>query len=239
MAFPTSFSSLPVIDDPQQGLLLHSPDLPRRKTKTVCTIGPTSCDRESLFRLADAGMNVVRLNMSHGDHASHQAVIDLVREYNSLGRHNLAILLDTKGPEVRSGDLTQPLSLSKGETVTFTIVAGADGSDNRIGVNYDGFIDDVEVGDTLLVDGGIMSMLVRDISGTEVITEVVDGGIMKSRRHLNIRGKSANLPAITDRDWADIRFGLEQGVDYYALSFVRTADVIYELKDWLAKQGCC
>ncbi|KAK2080267.1 hypothetical protein QBZ16_000120 [Prototheca wickerhamii] len=228
-----SFSKLPVIEDPEQGMLLHSPDLPRRKTKTVCTIGPTS----SLFRLADAGMNVVRLNMSHGDHASHQLVIDLVREYNSLGRHTLAILLDTKGPEVRSGDLTQPLDLARGDRVTFTIVAGADGSDNRIGVNYDGFIEDVGVGDTLLVDGGIMSMLVREITDTEVVTEVLDGGLMKSRRHLNIRGKSANLPAITERDWADIRFGLEQGVDYYALSFVRTADVIYELKDWLARQG--
>ncbi|KFM29270.1 Pyruvate kinase isozyme G, chloroplastic [Auxenochlorella protothecoides] len=215
----------------------YSLNAPPRKTKTVCTIGPTSCDREAFFRLADSGMNVVRLNMSHGDHASHQQVIDLVREYNAMGRRNLAIMLDTKGPEVRSGDVTQPLELRAGETVTFTIVAGADGTNNRIGVNYDGFIDDVELGDILLVDGGIMSAVVRSKTDTDVVTEIVDGGSMKSRRHLNIRGKSANLPAITDRDWADIRFGLEQGVDYYALSFVRTADVIYELKDWLARAG--
>lgn len=168
-----------------------------------------------------------------------QQVIDLVREYNALGRSTLAIMLDTKGPEVRSGDLTQPLHLAPGEHVTFTITAGADGSGNRIGVNYDGFIDDVEVGDMLLVDGGIMSMLVKAKTDTDVLCEVVDGGAMKSRRHLNIRGKSANLPAITDRDWADIRFGLEQGVDYFALSFVRTADIVYELKEWLAKQGGC
>lgn len=107
----------------------------------------------------------------------------------------------------------------------------------NVTVNYDGFIDDVELGDILLVDGGIMSAVVRSKTDTDVVTEIVDGGSMKSRRHLNIRGKSANLPAITDRDWADIRFGLEQGVDYYALSFVRTADVIYELKDWLARAG--
>ncbi|KAL4858542.1 Plastidial pyruvate kinase 3 [Chlorella vulgaris] len=205
---------------------------PARKTKVVCTIGPTSCDRESLFRLADSGMSVVRLNMSHGDHASHKLVVDLVREYNALGRNNLAIMLDTKGPEVRSGDLVAPLQLATGDKVVFTIVEGADGTDNRIGVNYDDFVNDASVGDMLLVDGGISSFEI-----TAVHCTVVDGGTMSSRRHLNIRGKSANLPAITDRDWADIKFGIEVGVDYYALSFVRDAAVIYELKNYLAKQG--
>lgn len=208
-----------------------------RKTKIVCTIGPTSCTREGLFELADSGMNVVRLNMSHGDHASHQAVIDLVREYNALGRHTLAIMLDTKGPEVRSGDVAEPLELATGDQLTFTIVEGADGKGGRVSVNYDGFIDDVSVGDTLLVDGGIMSFAVRAKTDTDVLCEAVDGGTMKSRRHLNIRGKSANLPAITDRDWADLKFGLDAGVDYYALSFVRSSEVIHELKAWLVDQG--
>lgn len=211
---------------------------PQRKTKIVATIGPTSNTREALFRLADDGMNVVRLNMSHGDHSSHMAVVELVREYNTQGRGDLAIMLDTKGPEVRSGDLTEPLQLTRGERVIFTITEGADGSGGRISVNYDGFVDDVSVGDVVLVDGGIMSMAVVAIEGPNVIADVLDGGIMKSRRHLNIRGKSANLPAITDRDWADIRFGINAGVDYFALSFVRSADVIHELKDFLKKEGC-
>ncbi|KAL4443531.1 hypothetical protein ABPG75_011268 [Micractinium tetrahymenae] len=210
---------------------------PARKTKVVCTIGPTSCDRDSFFRLADAGMSVVRLNMSHGSHESHKAVVDLAREYNSLGRGNLAIMMDTKGPEVRSGDVVEPLQLSPGDQVVFTIQEGADGKGNRISVNYDEFVEDASVGDMLLVDGGIMAMEVQRITDTDVECKVVDGGTLGSRRHLNIRGKSANLPAITDRDWEDIKFGVEMGVDFYALSFVRDAEVIYELKNYLSNEG--
>ena len=213
------------------------PDALPRKTKIVCTIGPTSNQRESLFALADAGMNVARLNMSHGDHASHKAVVDLVKEYNALGRGCLAIMLDTKGPEVRSGDLVAPIEMREGDRYTFTIDEGANGTGGRISVNYDGFIDDVSVGDTLLVDGGMQSLRIVAKTDRDVECEVVDGGTVKSRRHLNIRGKSANLPAITDKDWLDLKFGIDVGVDYYALSFVRNADVIYELKSYLAEQG--
>jgi pyruvate kinase len=182
-------------------------------------------------------MNVARLNMSHGDHASHRAVVDLVKEYNALGRGCLAIMLDTKGPEVRSGDLVAPIDMREGDRYTFTIDEGANGAGGRISVNYDGFIDDVSVGDTLLVDGGMQSLRIVAKTERDVECEVVDGGMVKSRRHLNIRGKSANLPAITDKDWLDLKFGIDMGVDYYALSFVRNADVIYELKDYLREQG--
>jgi pyruvate kinase len=208
-----------------------------RKTKVVCTIGPATWDRERLFQLADAGMNVARLNMSHGDHASHKRVVDLVKEYNTLGRGCVAIMLDTKGPEVRSGDLAEPLDLLPGDKYTFTIDEGANGQDGRISVNYDGFIDDVSVGDIMLVDGGLSTFKILSKTQRDVVMEVVDGGKMTSRRHLNIRGKSANLPAITDKDWLDLKFGIDVGVDYYALSFVRSADVIYELKEYLAKHG--
>jgi pyruvate kinase len=182
-------------------------------------------------------MNVARLNMSHGDHKSHKAVVDLVKEYNSLGRNCVAIMLDTKGPEVRSGDIAEPIEMKPGQKYTFTIQEGADGRNGRISVNYDGFIDDVSEGDILLVDGGMLSLKLLKKTGKDVECEVVDGGTMGSRRHLNIRGKSANLPAITDKDWLDLKFGIDVGVDYYALSFVRNADVIYELKQYLAKQG--
>ncbi|KAK9797746.1 hypothetical protein WJX73_005517 [Symbiochloris irregularis] len=208
-----------------------------RKTKIVCTIGPTSCSQQDLFALADMGMNVVRLNMSHGDHTSHKKVVDLVKEYNSLGRRCLSIMLDTKGPEVRSGDLTEPLDLKAGDVYTFTTAEGANGTDGRISVNYDGFVDDVSEGDILLIDGGIMSFKILKVEDRDVTAEVVDGGIMKSRRHLNVRGKSANLPAITEKDWDDIKFGVEMGLDYFALSFVRNADVIYELKRYLSQRG--
>ncbi|MCO5592156.1 hypothetical protein L7F22_046152 [Adiantum nelumboides] len=205
----------------------------QRKTKIVCTIGPSSASREMIWKLAETGMNVARLNMSHGDHNSHKKVIDLVKEYNAQSPENvIAIMLDTKGPEVRSGDLPQPLKLVRGQEFTFTIKRGV-GTDKSVSVNYDDFVNDVEKGDTLLVDGGMMSLLVKAKSEDSVLCEVVDGGELKSRRHLNVRGKSATLPSITEKDWEDIKFGVENKVDFYAVSFVKDAQVVHELKAYL------
>lgn len=209
----------------------------RRKTKIVCTIGPSTNTREMIWKLAEAGMNVARLNMSHGDHASHQKVIDLVKEYNAQSKDNvIAIMLDTKGPEVRSGDLPQPITLTPGQEFTFTIQRGV-GSAECVSVNYDDFVNDVEVGDMLLVDGGMMSLLVKSKTEDSVKCEVVDGGELKSRRHLNVRGKSATLPSITEKDWDDIKFGVDNKVDFYAVSFVKDAQVVHELKNYLKSCG--
>lgn len=205
----------------------------RRKTKIVCTIGPSTDTREMIWKLAEAGMNIARLNMSHGDHASHQKVIDLVKEYNDQAKYNvIAIMLDTKGPEVRSGDVAQPILLKEGQMFNFTIKRGVSLEDT-VSVNYDDFIHDVEVGDVILVDGGMMSLVVRSKTADTVQCEVVDGGELKSRRHLNVRGKSATLPSITEKDWEDIKFGVDNKVDFYAVSFVKDAKVIHELKDYL------
>ncbi|XP_042052719.1 plastidial pyruvate kinase 2 [Salvia splendens] len=175
--------------------------------------------------------------MSHGDHASHQKVIDLVKEYNSQVKDNvIAIMLDTKGPEVRSGDLPQPINLVPGQEFTFTIQRGV-GTADCVSVNYDDFVNDVEDGDMLLVDGGMMSFLVKSKTEDSVKCEVVDGGELKSRRHLNVRGKSATLPSITDKDWDDIKFGVDNKVDFYAVSFVKDAAVVHELKNYL-KNAC-
>ncbi|QCE08126.1 plastidial pyruvate kinase 2-like [Vigna unguiculata] len=205
----------------------------RRKTKIVCTIGPSTNTREMIWKLAEAGMNVARMNMSHGDHASHQKVIDLVKEYNAQSKDNaIAIMLDTKGPEVRSGDLPQPIVLTPGQEFTFTIRRGV-GTADCVSVNYDDFVNDVEVGDMLLVDGGMMSLVVKSKTEDSVKCEVVDGGELKSRRHLNVRGKSATLPSITEKDWDDIKFGVDNKVDFYAVSFVKDAQVVHELKNYL------
>ncbi|KAL0321503.1 UNVERIFIED_CONTAM: Plastidial pyruvate kinase [Sesamum calycinum] len=205
----------------------------RRKTKIVCTIGPSTNTREMIWKLAEAGMNVARLNMSHGDHASHQKVIDLVKEYNAQAKDNvIAIMLDTKGPEVRSGDLPQPITLTTGQEFTFTIRRGV-GTADCVSVNYDDFVNDVEMGDMLLVDGGMMSLMVKSKTKDSVKCEVVDGGELKSRRHLNVRGKSATLPSITEKDWDDIKFGVDNKVDFYAVSFVKDAAVVHELKNYL------
>jgi pyruvate kinase len=205
----------------------------KRKTKIVCTIGPSTDTKEMIWKLAEAGMNVARLNMSHGDHASHQKVIDLVKEYNAQSKDNvIAIMLDTKGPEVRSGDLPQPINLTTGQEFTFTIKRGV-GTADTVSVNYDDFVNDVAVGDMILVDGGMMSMVVKSKTESSVKCEVVDGGELKSRRHLNVRGKSATLPSITEKDWDDIKFGVDNKVDFYAVSFVKDAEVVHELKNYL------
>ncbi|CAN6486380.1 unnamed protein product [Victoria cruziana] len=205
----------------------------RRKTKIVCTIGPSTSTREMIWKLAEEGMNVARLNMSHGDHASHKKTIDLVREYNAESKDNvIAIMLDTKGPEVRSGDVPQPIMLKAGEEFNFTIRRGVN-SENTVSVNYDDFVNDVEVGDTLLIDGGMMSLSVKEKTEDTVKCKVIDGGELKSRRHLNVRGKSATLPSITEKDWEDIKFGVDNKVDFYAVSFVKDAKVVHELKDYL------
>ncbi|KAH9705185.1 Plastidial pyruvate kinase 3 [Citrus sinensis] len=205
----------------------------RRKTKIVCTIGPSTSSREMIWKLAEEGMNVARLNMSHGDHASHQKTIDLVKEYNSQFEDKaVAIMLDTKGPEVRSGDVPQPIILKEGQEFNFTIKRGVS-TEDTVSVNYDDFVNDVEVGDILLVDGGMMSLAVKSKTKDLVKCIVVDGGELKSRRHLNVRGKSANLPSITDKDWEDIKFGVDNQVDFYAVSFVKDAKVVHELEDYL------
>ncbi|XP_071722358.1 pyruvate kinase isozyme G, chloroplastic-like [Rutidosis leptorrhynchoides] len=204
-----------------------------RKTKIVCTIGPSTSTREMIWKLAEEGMDVARLNMSHGDHASHKKTIDLVKEYNAqFDDKVIAVMLDTKGPEVRSGDVPQPIMLKEGQEFNFTINRGVS-TEDTVSVNYDDFVNDVADGDILLVDGGMMSLAVKSKTKDTVNCEVVDGGELKSRRHLNVRGKSATLPSITDKDWEDIKFGVDNQVDFYAVSFVKDAKVVHELKDYL------
>ncbi|KAJ6359310.1 hypothetical protein OIU76_000943 [Salix suchowensis] len=231
------FVQLEQLGDMTAAVGMWTKPIVRRKTKIVCTIGPSTNTKEMIWKLAEAGMNVARMNMSHGDHASHQKVIDLVKEYNAQAKDNvIAIMLDTKGPEVRSGDLPQPIMLSPGQEFTFTIRRGV-GTSDCVSVNYDDFVSDVEAGDMLLVDGGMMSLLVKSKTEDSVKCEVIDGGELKSRRHLNVRGKSATLPSITDKDWDDIKFGVENKVDFYAVSFVKDAQVVHELKNYLQSCG--
>eukprot|EP00178_Gracilaria_changii_P014311 TRINITY_DN40411_c0_g1_i1.p1 TRINITY_DN40411_c0_g1~~TRINITY_DN40411_c0_g1_i1.p1 ORF type:complete len:553 (+),score=85.50 TRINITY_DN40411_c0_g1_i1:4080-5738(+) len=210
-----------------------------RMSKIVCTIGPKTCDLQSIEKLAETGMDIVRLNMSHGTHEWHKAVIDNVRQINAAGRFNLGILLDTKGPEVRSGDVKAPIKVKRGQRFVWTIRKDFDNFDeSTVDVSYDDFINDVHVGDTLLVDGGMCSFLCTEKTETDVISECIDGGTLTSRRHLNVRGKSASLPAITDKDWEDIKFGMDMNVDFYALSFVKHEDDVARLKEYLSENGC-
>jgi pyruvate kinase len=208
-----------------------------RRTKIVCTIGPKTATKEMLLELAKGGMNVVRLNMSHGTHEWHGGVVDLAHEINKETEYNLSVMIDTKGPEIRSGDLKKPIEIAVGDEIIFTVRREVEYPANTTEINYDGFIDDVEVGDVILVDSGMINLEVVKKTNEDVICKSLDNGILTSRRHLNIRGKSANLPPITDKDWADIDFGIAKGVDYFALSFVNDAPVVEELRSYIKSKG--
>jgi pyruvate kinase len=208
-----------------------------RRTKIVCTIGPKTASKEMLLKLAERGMNIVRLNMSHGTHEWHGSVIDTVQEINKEGKYNLATMIDTKGPEIRSGDVKVPLVVKSGDQVVFTVRKMPEYPAGYLEVNYDGFIDDVEVGDVVLVDSGMMNLKITKKTDTDIICEAQEDGTITSRRHLNIKGKSANLPSITPKDWEDIDFGISKGIDFFALSFVNDAPVVKELQDHIAAAG--
>jgi len=204
-----------------------------RKTKIVCTIGPQTQSYEMLKALSLKGMNIARLNMSHGDQKWHEQVIHHIKRLNRKEGQAVAILLDTKGSEIRTGDVNPDISLTKGDSLTFTIRRQAVLEPDCVEVSYDGFIHDVAKGDIILVDGGMISLEVTRKTDYDIYCQSLDDGILSSRRHLNIRGKSAALPSITPKDWQDIDFGIQHGVDFIALSFVKTAGAILELQQYL------
>lgn len=204
-----------------------------RKTKIICTIGPATNSYAMLKAMARQGMNIVRLNMSHGTHPWHGRVIDHVKRLNRKEHCGLAILLDTKGPEIRTGDVSADIQLRAGDNFIFTVRRQPVLEPDCVEVSYDGFVDEVAVGDIILVDGGMLSFEVMQITGLDIHCEALDDGVLGSRRHLNIRGKSADMPSITEKDWQDIKFGVECGIDFIALSFVKQASAISLLQDYL------
>ena len=209
-----------------------------RKTKIICTIGPATASYPMLERLADAGMDVVRLNMSHGEHASAAKIIKSIKTLNQRGRSPIAILLDTQGPEIRTGDLANDLQLRKGSKITISVRDSVSVEESSFRINYEDLLGSVNVGDRITVDNGIINLQVLDKSDSGTIDcQVIDGGLLKSKRHVNLPGIRVNLPAITKKDLADILFGIEQQVDFIALSFVREAKDVRELRTMLNEQS--
>ena len=207
-----------------------------RKTKIICTIGPKTSPFAILKQLAENGMNIARLNMSHGIHKWHKDVIKHIKTINEKTGSSVAILLDTKGPEIRTGDVGRDIVLYKGDTLTLTIRRQAELEPYCVEVSYDGFVTDVALGDIVLIDGGMLALKVIDISTTDIRCKCLDDGILSSRRHVNIRGKSADLPSITEKDWQDIDFGIENSVDFIALSFVKSAPAIKKLQQYISEK---
>jgi pyruvate kinase len=201
-----------------------------RHTKIVCTLGPATQDYEVIRQLAGAGMNVARLNMSHGSHASHEAVIRRIKGLNKQLNHPIAILLDLQGPEIRTGDLQTSIELTVGETLSLSVSPVDDPEQKTIHVNYADILDDVTIGDRVTVDNGLINLEVLERRERQLFCRVIDGGMLGSRRHVNLPGIRVKLPSITDKDRRDIAFGLAHGVDFIAPSFVRSAGDVREVR---------
>lgn len=218
-----------------------------RRTKLICTIGPATCGFEQLEALAVGGMNVARLNMCHGTREWHKNVIDRVRRLNEEKGFAVAIMVDTEGSEIHMGDLGGESSVKAedGEVWTFTVRAfDSPRPERTITVNYDGFAEDVRVGDELLVDGGMVRFEVIEKIGPDVKCLCTDPGLLLPRANLTfwrdgnlVRERNAMLPTISAKDWLDIDFAIAEGVDFIAISFVKSAEVINHLKSYIAARS--
>lgn len=205
-----------------------------RKTRIICTIGPATDSLAMLQSLADAGMNIARLNFSHGDHASHLAVVQRLQKLNQHHAQPVAILLDTQGPEIRTGDVASDIALNKGEIIQVVVCADKATEKRHVLIHYDDLIAGVAIGDTITVDNGLINLQVVAKAQEQLQCLVIDGGLLKSRRHVNLPGIHVNLPAITEKDRRDIQFAIDNDIDFIALSFVRSAADIQQLRNLLA-----
>ena len=204
-----------------------------RKTKIIATLGPATDSPEMLERLILAGVNVLRLNMSHAKPEWVRRVVQDIRGLSERHQRAIGILLDTQGPSIRTGDVAEKIPLSVGERFTFTVRGKIPAQGKWTSVGYDQFADDVHAGDTLIVDNGEMKMRILSKTADTVECEVLTDGTLGSRRHINLPGVHVSLPALTEKDKEDIQLGLEVGVDYIALSFVRESKDIELLRAFL------
>tara|TARA_B100000945_G_scaffold317472_1_gene320398 strand:- start:10 stop:1419 length:1410 start_codon:yes stop_codon:yes gene_type:complete len=204
-----------------------------KRTKIICTIGPSTESFSSIKKLHEAGMNVARLNMSHSDHKNAKKIIDRIKKLNQSVETPVGILLDTQGPEIRTGDTSQVVNLEPGQLVSFTIRDEVDVETTSIRVHYDELIQSVNVGTLISLDNGLLNFKVLKKSKNELECKVLDGGKLGSKRHVNLPGIRINLPSVTEKDKRDIVFGLKEDVDFIALSFVRNASDIDDLKEIL------
>jgi pyruvate kinase len=203
------------------------------RTKIVCTLGPSSSTRDALRGLVGAGLNVARINFSHSTHEQHAATIALVRDVAAETKRPIAILGDLQGPRIRIGELGQPRNLPDGSDVVFA----PEGKENRdeIPVTYEALADDVNDGDRILINDGLIELVVLDVSKPRVTARVVHGGQLSSHKGINLPGVQVSAPSITAKDREDIAFAVQQELEYIALSFVRRAQDIAELRQLVTK----
>ena len=208
-----------------------------RKTKIICTIGPASENEKTLTEMCKAGMNVARLNFSHGTHEEHEKKIALVKSVREKLDLPIAIMLDTKGPEYRIGTFTDgKIEVNSGDTFTFT-TDDVEGDATRVSVNYKDLIRNLSVGDRILVNNGLVIFEVRQLDGNDAICDVVIGGALSNRKSMSFPNKVMPGPFLSEQDKADLLFGIQHDVDFVAASFVSTKNDVIELRDFLDAHG--
>ena len=208
-----------------------------KRTKIVCTLGPASEKEEVLRELIKSGLNVCRMNFSHGSHEEHKGRMDLVKKLREELNMPTAILLDTKGPEIRTGKFDAPeVLLEEGQTFTITM-KDVMGNKEMCTVSYKGLANDVKTGDTILIDDGLVGLTVKEVNGDDIVCEVQNSGIVKNHKGVNVPGVKVNLPAITEKDRSDIEFGIEQGIDFIAASFVRKVSDVLAIREILEENN--
>ncbi len=212
----------------------------QRKSKIVATVGPASETKEMLIKFAQAGVNIFRLNFSHGTHEDHLQRLKTIREISAELDTNLSVLQDLQGPKIRTQLVeNNGVEIKAGNKLTFVMDETLMGNSERVGTTYTSMYLDVKVGERILMDDGNLEVKVLEIDNVkkEVITEVIYGGILKSKKGINLPGTVVSLPCLTEKDLKDLYFGLDNNVDWIALSFVRTAADIHDIKDRIKAYG--
>jgi len=208
-----------------------------RLSKIICTLGPASDSTPMIESLSRAGMNVARVNMSHGTREKHREVIRRIKNLNRKINHPIAILMDLQGPEIRTGEIKENIKLAVGEIFTFTVLPEENPEEKSVFVNYHDMVDQLKSGDKITVDNGIINLQVLEKSATGLRCVVLEGGTLGSRKHINLPGVRVNLPSIAEKDKKDIEMAIAEDLDFVALSFVRTADAVLEARSMIESAG--
>ena len=214
-------------------------DMTTKRTKIVCTMGPATEDESVLRQLIESGMNVARFNFSHGSHEYHRAGIERVRRVAAEVGVPVAILLDTKGPEVRTGELEnhEKVELATGDKVTITTDDGVIGNHERFSLDFKNLPNEVKAGDTILIDDGLLGFTVDSVEGTNINCTVANGGLLGERKGVNVPNVDISLPAVTEQDKKDIIFGCEMGINAISASFIRDGKGVDEIRELCREHG--
>jgi pyruvate kinase len=208
-----------------------------RRAKIVCTMGPAVESREKVRELIAAGMNMARLNLSHGSYEEHQLRLDRVREAALESGHAVAVLVDLQGPKIRLGRFAHgPYDLSRGDIFTIT-TDDVEGTKERVGTTYKGLPQDCKPGDRILIDDGKVTVEVIEVIGNDVRTKVIEPGAVSNNKGINLPGVAVSVPALSEKDIEDLRWGLRAGADFIALSFVRSAEDIVDVHRIMDEEG--